>query len=89
MTPLFFDLLSQFNVKKERKWIARRKDFKSLDVIKKKIMHREKMYVRKDNCIAYRHDSFQALGTFEVDNTDICSYLLYQQHTACYADIDN
>lgn len=39
--------------------------------------------------IAYRHDSFQALGTFEVDNTDICSYLLYQQHTACYADIDN
>lgn len=52
-------------------------------------MHREKMYVRKDNCIAYRHDSFQALGTFEVDNTDICSYLLYQQHTACYADIDN
>lgn len=39
--------------------------------------------------VAYRHDSFQALGTFEVDNTDICSYLLYQQHTAYFADIDN
>ena len=45
----------------------------------------------KDKSIkfAYRHDSFQALGTFEVDNTDICSYLLYQQHTAYFADIDN
>ena len=37
----------------------------------------------------YRHDSFPVLGTFEVDNTDICSCLLYQQHIVCYADIDN